>query len=283
MPSGQGVSHGDELLAVKDLRVCFGGGRNIFLQKKPQFEALKGISFSVRAGEAYSLVGESGAGKSTAARCVVGLQKPTQGEVSFAGQALSLKGEGRRKIQMVFQDPYTSLNPRMTIGSMLTELLRVNGVSADKRAATARAVELLEMVGMPKRALDQRPRTFSGGQRQRLGIARALAVEPSLLVADEPVSALDVSIQASILMLLKRLQRELGLTLLFISHDLAVVRQLCDRVAVMSGGMIIEEGSVSKVFHSPEQEFTRNLLEAATDLPNLEMKLPPGPLQASTN
>jgi ABC-type glutathione transport system ATPase component len=265
---------GEDILVVRDLRVCFGGGRDIFMQKKEPFEALKGISFSVRAGEAFAIVGESGAGKSTAARCVVGLQKPTGGEIAFAGEPLSFRGKKRRQIQMVFQDPYSSLNPRMTIGGALTELLRVNGICPDKKSALARATELMEMVGLPKRALDQRPRAFSGGQRQRIGIARSLAIDPTLLVADEPVSALDVSIQASILLLLKRLQSELGLTMLFISHDLAVVRQLCDRVAVMWDGEIIEEGEVAEVLQAPREEFTKKLLAAATDLPELEMEIP---------
>ena len=266
-------AQGEDILVVRELRVCYGGGRDIFLQKKEPFEALKGISFKVRAGEAYALVGESGAGKSTAAKCVVGLQKPTSGEIEFAGEPLSFKRDKRRQIQMVFQDPYSSLNPRMTVGAALTELLRVNRICPDKRAALARATELMEMVGMPGHALDRRPRAFSGGQRQRIGIARALAIEPALLVADEPVSALDVSIQASILLLLRRLQAELGLTMLFISHDLAVVRQLCDRVGVMSEGEIIEEGEVSEVLHAPRQAFTKRLLAAATDLPALEMEI----------
>ncbi|HEU4598579.1 MAG TPA: ATP-binding cassette domain-containing protein [Solirubrobacterales bacterium] len=264
------------LLQARELRVCFGGGRDIFGQKKTPFEALKGIDFEVAAGEAYAIVGESGAGKSTAARCVVGLQRPTSGEILFDGEPLSFKGPNRRAIQMVFQDPYSSLNPRMSVGAALVELLRVNKIAASKQAARERAKELLDMVGMPASALELRPRAFSGGQRQRIGIARALAIEPTLLVADEPVSALDVSIQASILLLLKRLQQELGLTMLFISHDLAVVRQLCDRVAVMCEGEIIEEGTVSEVLSRPRQEFTRALLEAATDLPELEMDLAVG-------
>jgi ABC-type glutathione transport system ATPase component len=265
----------DPILEVRDLRVCFGGRRDIFLRKTPSFEALKGISFAVERGEAYAIVGESGAGKSTAAKCVVGLQDPTAGEIDFQGEPLSFEGEKRRQIQMVFQDPYSSLNPRMTIGRMLTELLRINGICSSRSSAVARATELLAKVGMPKRALELRPSAFSGGQRQRLGIARALAVEPTLLVADEPVSALDVSIQASILLLLKRLQEDLGLTMLFISHDLAVVRQLCDRVAVMSEGEIIEEGEVSDVLGAPRRPFTKRLLAAATDLPPLEMTLDP--------
>jgi peptide/nickel transport system ATP-binding protein len=269
-------AQGEDILVVEDLRVCYGGGRDIFLQKKAPFEALKGISFAVRSGESFAIVGESGAGKSTAAKCVVGLQKPTGGKIEFEGEPLSFKGKKRRRIQMVFQDPYSSLNPRMTIGAALTELLRVNGICSDRRSALARATELMEMVGMPARALDQRPRAFSGGQRQRIAIARALAIDPILLVADEPVSALDVSIQASILLLLKRLQTELGLTMLFISHDLAVVRQLCERVAVMWEGEIIEEGEVSDVLSAPREEFTKKLLAAATDLPELEMELVSG-------
>ena len=276
------VPGGEGRFEVRDLRVCFGGGRDIFLRKKTPFEALRGVSFSVASGEAYAIVGESGAGKSTIARCVVGLQKPTSGQILLNGEPLSFKGEKRKRVQMVFQDPYSSLNPRMTIGAAMTELLRVNRVCASKESALARATELLEMVGMPKQALKQRPRAFSGGQRQRIGIARALAVEPTILIADEPVSALDVSIQASILLLLKRLQRELGLTLLFISHDLAVVRQLCDRVAVMKEGNIIEEGDVSEVLRSPREEFTKQLLDAATDLPPLEMKIDQGAVATST-
>lgn len=263
----------EALLEARGLRVCFGGGRDIFLRRKEPFEAVRGIDFRINRGEAFALVGESGAGKSTVARCVVGLRRPTDGTITFDGASLRTSEDKaqRRAIQMVFQDPYGSLNPRMKIGDAITELLRVNGLASGKAAARARATELLKMVGLPKAALDQRPRAFSGGQRQRIGIARALSVEPTLLVADEPVSALDVSIQASILILLKRLQQELGLTILFISHDLAVVKQLCDRVAVMSEGEIVEEGAVEEVFSDPRQEFTKKLLAATTDLPPLEL------------
>lgn len=263
----------EPLLEAKGLTVHYGGGRDIFMRKHEPFEALCGIDFQIAPGEAFAIVGESGAGKTTAARCVVGLQKPTKGTVTFQGKPLDTKRnrDQRRAIQVVFQDPYSSLNPRMSIGTAMTELLRVNGLATDKAAARKRAAELLELVGMPVSALDQRPSAFSGGQRQRIGIARSLALEPTLLVADEPVSALDVSIQASILKLLKGLQRDLGLTMLFISHDLAVVHQLCDRVAVMSEGAIIEEGPVSKVLSAPKEEFTKALLDAATELPPLEM------------
>lgn len=266
----------EPLLEVAELHVHFGGGRDIFGRKRAPFEALCGIDFTVSPGEAFALVGESGAGKTTAARCVAGLQRPTSGYIGFAGEPLDFRHSRaqRRAIQMVFQDPYGSLNPRMSVGAALTELLQVNRIATGKAAARERATELLAMVGLPAKALEQRPRAFSGGQRQRIGIARALALEPTVLIADEPVSALDVSIQASILVLLKRLQRELGLTLLFISHDLAVVHQLCDRVAVMSEGRIIEQGDVKSVFANPGEDFTKSLLAAATELPPLELPLP---------
>ncbi len=263
----------EPMLEARDLRVTFGGGRDIFLRRRPTFEALRGVDFTIARGEAFALVGESGAGKSTAARCVVGLRRPTAGSISFDGAPLDPRHDKaqRRAIQMVFQDPYSSLNPRMKVGAAISELLRVNGLVADKAAARERAAELFSMVGLPAEMLDRRPSGFSGGQRQRIGIARALAVEPTLLVADEPVSALDVSIQASILILLKKLQTELGLTMLFISHDLAVVKQLCDRVAVMSEGQIVEEGAVDEVFSGARHEFTRRLLDATTDLPPLDL------------
>jgi ABC-type oligopeptide transport system ATPase subunit len=263
----------DGLLEARDLRVTFGGGRDIFFRRQKAFEALQGVDFTIGRGEAFALVGESGAGKSTAARCVVGLQRPTGGSISFDGAPLDPRHDKaqRRAIQMVFQDPYSSLPPRMKVGAAISELLRVNGLVSEKRKARERAAELLSMVGLPEQMLDRRPSAFSGGQRQRIGIARALAVEPTFLVADEPVSALDVSIQASILILLKKLQVELGLTMLFISHDLAVVKQLCDRVAVMKEGAIVEEGEVAKVFASPQHEFTKLLLDATTDLPPLEL------------
>ena len=263
----------EALLEAHDLRVAFGGGRNIFFRKQKAFEALRGVDFKISRGEAFALVGESGAGKSTAARCVVGLRRPTGGSITFDGAPLDPRHNKsqRRAIQMVFQDPYSSLNPRMKVGAAISELLRVNHLVSDRNAARERAAELLSKVGLPEQMLDQRPSTLSGGQRQRVGIARALAVEPTLLVADEPVSALDVSIQASILILLKKLQTELGLTMLFISHDLAVVKQLCGRVAVMSEGQIVEEGAVDDVFSNPQHDFTRRLLDATADLPPIEV------------
>ncbi len=263
----------DVLLRATDLRVKFGGGRDLFLRRKEHFEAVCGIDLEIRRGEALAIVGESGAGKSTLAKCIVGLQTPSSGEILFEGEPLRPHEDSaqRRGIQMVFQDPYGSLNPRRTVGSVIGELLLVNGLVAGKEAARARTAALLRMVGLPESAMDKRPRAFSGGQRQRIGIARALAIEPTLLVADEPVSALDVSIQASILILLKRLQRELGLTMAFISHDLAVVKQLCDRVVVMNEGLVVETGPVDDVLANPTEEYTRKLLAATTDLPPLEI------------
>ncbi|MBS1892580.1 MAG: ABC transporter ATP-binding protein [Actinobacteria bacterium] len=263
----------EALLEVKDLRVNFGGGRDVFLRRKEHFEAVRGVDLTIRKGESFAIVGESGAGKSTVAKCIVGLRRPTAGEILFAGEPLRVEKDSaqRRAIQMVFQDPYGSLNPRMTVSGAIGELLRVNGLAADKAAAQVRTAELLEMVGLPRTAMKKRPRAFSGGQRQRIGIARALAIEPTLLVADEPVSALDVSIQASILILLKRLQRELGLTMVFISHDLAVVKQLCDRVAVMNDGVVVEEGSVGEVLAHPKDPYTQKLLDATTELPPMEI------------
>jgi ABC-type glutathione transport system ATPase component len=262
----------EALLEATELTVRYAGRRR-GLRKPEPFDALAGVSFQIEPGEAFAIVGESGAGKSTIARCVVGLQRPTSGRVAFGGRPLEpwRNRVQRRAIQMVFQDPYSSLNPRMTIGTALSELLRVNNLADGRAAVTRRATELLELVGLPPGALQRRPSAFSGGQRQRIAIARALALEPTLLVADEPVSALDVSIQASILLLLKRLQRDLGLTMLFISHDLAVVRQLCDRIVVMRDGRIVERGDVATLFADPQDPYTQQLLAATTDLPPLEL------------
>jgi peptide/nickel transport system ATP-binding protein len=260
----------DPLLEIEDLQVVHGGGGPPWRRSQPP-PALGGISLSVRSGEVLGIVGESGAGKSTLARCVVGIQAPTAGTLRFRGEPLRPANDPvqRRAIQMVFQDPYASLNPSMTVGAMLTELLRVNRLAVDRRSARARAVELLGLVGLPPAALDRRPRSFSGGQRQRIGIARALALQPALLVADEPVSALDVSVQAAVLKLLKRLQDELDLTIILISHDLAVVRQLCDHVVVLRNGLIVESAAVGDLFDAPREAYTRELLAAAPDLPPL--------------
>jgi oligopeptide/dipeptide ABC transporter ATP-binding protein len=225
--------------------------------------AVDGVDLQVARGEALGLVGESGSGKSTLARALAGLQPVDSGEIRLDGRPLPARRsrDDHRRIQMVFQDPYSSLNPRMTVGSMLGELLRVHHVVPRPEIA-AESGQLLTMVGLDPGALTRYPRQFSGGQRQRVAIARALALRPDLLIADEPVSSLDVSVQATILNLLRDLRAELGLALLLIAHNLAVVRHLCDRVAVMYLGRIIEVADTEALVRSPRHPYTRALIAA---------------------
>ena len=257
----------EPLLAVSDLHMHFIYGQSVVDRLRggsaEVLRAVDGVSLEVFPGEVLGLVGESGCGKSTLARCIAGLYEPTAGEIRFAGEVMKPNRSRvqRRRIQMVFQDPYSSLNPRMTVRQTLGELLRVHHVVPADRVAV-RSQELLELVGLGARSLDAHPRQFSGGQRQRVSIARALALEPELLLADEPVSALDVSVQANILNLLRRLQLQLGLTMLFIAHNLAVVRHLCDRVAVMYLGRIVEVAETSELFANPRHPYTQGLLKA---------------------
>ena len=229
--------------------------------------AVDGVTLALLAGEAFGLVGESGCGKSTLARLVLRLIEPTAGSVQFGGEdVLAARGARllglRRRMQIVFQDPFSSLSPRRTIGQSLVEPLVVHRI-ASGAVARARASALLEEVGLDPSALGRYPHAFSGGQRQRIGIARALVLQPELLVADEPVSALDVSVQAQILTLLKQLQARRGLGFLFVSHDLAVVRWFCSRVAVMYLGRVVEQGSAAEVFEHPRHPYTRMLCEAS--------------------
>ena len=229
--------------------------------------AVDGVQLAVQPGEAFGLVGESGCGKSTVARLALRLIEATAGSVRFAGEdVLAARGATQRRLrqrmQIVFQDPFSSLSPRRTIGQTLMEPLVVHGV-ARGAAARARAAALLEEVGLPPAALGRYPHEFSGGQRQRIGIARALVLEPDLIIADEPVSALDVSVQAQVLMLLKSLQDRRGLAFLFVSHDLAVIRWFCTRVAVMYLGRIVEQGSAAEVFERPLHPYTRMLCDAS--------------------
>lgn len=256
--------------------------------------AVDGVSFHVEARETFGLVGESGCGKSTAARCILRLIRPTAGRVLFDGQDI-LAAEGprllqlRRELQIIFQDPYSSLDPRMPIRATLLEPLEIHRVG-DRSAREKRVRELMELVGLPEGALGKYPHEFSGGQRQRIGIARALALSPRLVVADEPVSALDLSIRAQVINLMSDLQAQLGLSYLFIAHDLTLVKHVCQRVAVMRRGQIVEMGETGKLFANPRHPYTQRLLAAIpvpdphrarahAELPEVEDTVPPPELR----
>jgi oligopeptide transport system ATP-binding protein len=253
------------LLSVSDLRVHFPIRRGLLFDRTvDHVKAVDGISFDLYAGRTLGLVGESGSGKSTTAHAILQLVRPTAGSVRFEGVELTaLHGERlrrvRREMQIVFQDPYSSLNPRMTVGRIVAEPLRTHGIG-DRRTRRAAVARLLELVGFDPGYTNRYPHEFSGGQRQRIGIARALALNPQLIICDEPVSALDVSIQAQILNLLKDLQRDLGLSYLFIAHDLAVVRGMSDEIAVMRNGRIVEQGEADEIYTRPRTDYTRRLL-----------------------
>ncbi len=243
------------------------------LTGRPQrlLHAVNEVSLEIEQGTTYALVGESGSGKSTLARLLVGLLAPTQGQVFWentpiAGAGARFPQPLRRRVQMIFQDPYASLNPRHRVAELLAEPLQVFRLREGRKAISQRTEELLAQVGLSATASQKFPHQFSGGQRQRLAIARALACEPDFIVCDEPTSALDVSIQAQILNLLKELQAELGLTYLFITHDLAVVRFVADQIGVMYLGRLIEEGPAAEVFATPRHPYTKLLLEAAPDV-----------------
>jgi ABC-type oligopeptide transport system ATPase subunit len=264
----QGRRSQEPLLQVRDLVKHFPVTRGIVFRRTiDAVRAVDGVSFSVRRGETLGIVGESGCGKSTTARLIMRLLDPTAGEVRFVGQDITrMKGARlkavRREMQMVFQDPYSSLNPRKTIGSIVSEPFAIHGLERDRAQRKRRVQELMETVGLSPEHYNRYPREFSGGQRQRIGVARALALRPKLLIADEPVSALDVSIQAQVLNLLREMQSRLGLTLVLISHDLSVVRHMCDRVAVMYRGKIVELAGNEELYASPRHPYTRELLAA---------------------
>jgi ABC-type oligopeptide transport system ATPase subunit len=263
---------GEPLLVVKNLKKYFPVKSGLIIDRTVDYvKAVDDVSFEVRAGETLGLVGESGSGKTTTGFCVLQLLKPTEGSVRFAGRELTTMSrrdlrEVRRDVQIVFQDPYASLNPRMTVGDIVAESLVVHRIG-NRKSRRRNAERLLEVVGFNPEFINRYPHEFSGGQRQRIGIARALALNPRLIVCDEPVSALDVSIQAQILNLLKDLQNEFGLAYLFIAHDLAVVRTMSDRIAVMNRGKIVEEGQAERVYSEPQDEYSKALL-AAVPIPD---------------
>ena len=255
------------LLELEGLKVYFPIKSGLVLDRHVgDLQAVDGVDLTVGQGETLGLVGESGCGKSTLARAVIRLYDPTAGKIRFDGEDItSIRGETlrrtRSRMQMIFQDPYSSLNPRMTIGSMLEEPMRVHGIKRGREAQTE-VRRLLEIVGLPRNALNRYPHEFSGGQRQRAGVARALAVRPKFVAADEPVSALDVSIQAQIVNLLVQLQREFGLTYLFIAHDLSVVRHISDRIAVMYLGRVVELSPAADLYREPLHPYTHALVSA---------------------
>lgn len=263
-----GTNGSKKLLEVQDLKMHFPITKGIVFQRQVgAIKAVDDISFDLYSGETLGLVGESGCGKSTTGRAILQLHRPTDGAVIFEGKDLvQTKGEElrrmRRRMQMIFQDPYASLNPRMTVGSIVGEPLDVHGIGNSRKERQERVQELLKIVGLNPYFVNRYPHEFSGGQRQRIGVARALAVNPSFIVADEPISALDVSIQAQVINLMEDLQEELGLTYLFIAHDLSVVRHISDRIAVMYLGKIVELADRDELYRNPMHPYTQALLSA---------------------
>ena len=257
----------EPLVEVRDLVKHFPITRGVLQRQVGAVRAVDGVSFDVRAGETLGLVGESGCGKSTTARLVTRLLEPTSGTITFEGRDIAgLKRKElkplRREMQMVFQDPYSSLNPRKTVGTIIGEPFVIHDIEENREKRKQRVQELMELVGLNPEHYNRYPHEFSGGQRQRIGVARAMALKPKLIIADEPVSALDVSIQAQILNLLRELQRELNLTMVFIAHDLSVVRHMCDRVAVMYLGKVVELADGDQLYDRPRHPYTGALLSA---------------------
>ena len=261
------MNDGPALLEVRNLVKHFRVAGGLFGGRSGLIRAVDGVSFELRRGETLGLVGESGCGKTTTGRCILQLERPTSGEVIFEGRDLTKLSDDelravRRKVQVIFQDPYSSLNPRMTVGQIIAEPLAVHGIVSERKSRAQRVRELLTHVGLLPQHAHRYPHQLSGGQRQRVGIARALAVEPALIICDEPVSALDVSIQAQIINLLEDLQAQFGLTYLFVAHDLSVVRHISDRVAVMYLGKIVEITDRKSLYDAPLHPYTKALLSA---------------------
>jgi oligopeptide transport system ATP-binding protein len=270
------ATNGEILLEVRDLRKYYPVTKGFIFQRQVgAVKAVDDISFFIRKGETLGLVGESGCGKTTTGRVILRLQEPTAGQALFEGRDIFKLGKEelrrlRRDMQIIFQDPYSSLNPRMTVGDIIGEPLEIHRLARGKEKVR-RVQELLEVVGLSPYHANRYPHEFSGGQRQRIGIARALAVNPKLIIADEPVSALDVSIQAQVLNLLEELQKEFGLTYLFIAHDLSVVKHISDRIAVMYLGKIVELAETEELFSNPQHPYTEALL-SAVPIPNPELR-----------
>jgi peptide/nickel transport system ATP-binding protein/oligopeptide transport system ATP-binding protein len=255
------------LLEVTGLKVHFPVRSGVLQRVTSQVRAVDGISFAVPEGATVGLVGESGSGKSTTGKAVIRLAPVTAGTISYRGVDLTTLSRAaflpyRKQIQMIFQDPYNSLNPRLTVEAIVGEALEIHFPQMNRGARRARVLELLDLVGLEPKHIDRYPHEFSGGQRQRIGIARTLAVEPEFIICDEPVSALDVSVQAQIVNLLQDLQKRLKLTYLFISHDLAVVEHVCSHVLVMQNGQIVEAAPAEQLYRDPQHEYTRKLLAA---------------------
>ncbi|MGE1102250.1 ABC transporter ATP-binding protein [Peribacillus simplex] len=261
------MSEKKPILEIKGLKKYFPINTGLFNKITGHVRAVDGVDFKVMPGETLGIVGESGCGKSTTGRTILRLMDPTAGEVLFNGKDLAKLSKEemrqmRKDIQMVFQDPYASLNPRKTIKQILLEPLEVHGIGSSRGERMKRVGEIIEVVGLRKEHLNRHPHDFSGGQRQRIGIARALILKPKVIIADEPVSALDVSIQSQVLNLLKNLKKEFNLTLIFISHDLSVVKHLCDRIAVMYLGRVVEVTDKKQLFNNPSHPYTKALLSA---------------------
>jgi peptide/nickel transport system ATP-binding protein len=269
MPSGS-----TSVIEVKNLSLSFTLKKSLIKSRRKLIRAVDQVSFAVESGETFGLVGESGSGKSTVARLIAGLHTPDEGVIEISGTNFHHKKRGQvkrnlgRSLQMIFQDPYSSLNSRMRVLDIVAEPIRFNKLSRDETDTRRIVDDLLEHVGLGSKAALRYPHEFSGGQRQRISIARALASRPRILICDEPTSALDVSVQATILNLLKDLQQELGLTMLFISHDLPVIRQMCDRIAVMKNGKVCEIATAEKLFTEPQHQYTQELLKL---MPNTDL------------
>jgi oligopeptide/dipeptide ABC transporter ATP-binding protein len=266
-PAPSAGNGGDPLLEVRDLVKHFPIRQGLMQRQVGAVRAVDGVTFDVLRGETLGLVGESGCGKSTTARLVLRLMEPTSGSIRFEGEEIAgLKGaplkELRRGMQMIFQDPYSSLNPRKTVGTIISEPFVIHGLAKGEGERKRTVQELMDRVGLNPEHYNRYPHEFSGGQRQRIGVARALALQPKVIVADEPVSALDVSIQAQILNLLRELQREMGITLIFIAHDLSVVRHMCDRIAVMYLGKVVELATNDHLYRHPRMPYTGALMSA---------------------